>query len=211
MTKRHETYAALVQGRFYDPFSVLGPHKVGNARVVRTLQPQARTVDLIDGDGNLLAAMERVHADGLFAAAMPPRKRRYKLRVTLHDGDSVDIEDPYRFATTLGDLDLYLLGEGSDRKIYEKLGSKICRIDGISGTRFAVWAPNAGRVSVVGDFCHWDGRYFPMRSLGNSGVWEVFIPGLEGGTLYKYELKNAHGTKWLATAKQVQVWREKFW
>jgi 1,4-alpha-glucan branching enzyme len=195
MTKRHETYAALVQGRFYDPFSVLGPHKVGNARVVRTLQPQARTVDLIDGDGNLLAAMERVHADGLFAAAMPPRKRRYKLRVTLHDGDSVDIEDPYRFATTLGDLDLYLLGEGSDRKIYEKLGSKICRIDGISGTRFAVWAavwaPNASRVSVIGDFNDWDGRRHVMRLHPANGIWEIFVPGVTAGARYtgKYSFR----------------------
>ena len=193
MTKRHETYAALVQGRFYDPFSVLGPHKVGNARVVRTLQPQARTVDLIDGDGNLLAAMERVHADGLFAAAMPPRKRRYKLRVTLHDGDSVDIEDPYRFATTLGDLDLYLLGEGSDRKIYEKLGSKICRIDGISGTRFAVWAPNASRVSVIGDFNDWDGRRHVMRLHPANGIWEIFVPGVTAGSRYKYELLDQEG------------------
>ena len=111
----------------------------------------------------------------------------------MHDGDSVDIEDPYRFATTLGDLDLYLLGEGSDRKIYEKLGSKICRIDGISGTRFAVWAPNASRVSVIGDFNDWDGRRHVMRLHPANGIWEIFVPGVTAGARYKYELLDQDG------------------
>jgi 1,4-alpha-glucan branching enzyme len=193
MATQQDTYAALVQGRYYDPFSALGPHKVGNSRIVRTLQPHAQTVDLVDGDGKLLAAMERVHPDGLFAAAMPPRKRRYKLRITLHNGTRFDIEDPYRFPATLGDLDLYLLGEGSDRKIYRKLGSQICRIDKIDGTRFAVWAPNASRVSVIGDFNNWDGRRHVMRLHPANGIWEIFIPGVGAGARYKYELLDKHG------------------
>jgi len=193
MSEQSATYAALVQGRYYDPFAVLGLHRVGNLRVVRTLQPQAQSVDLVDGSGKMLAIMERVHADGLFAAVMPSRKRRYKLRITTHNGDVYDMEDCYRFPTTLGDLDLYLLGEGSDRQIYNKLGSQLRNIDGVSGTRFAVWAPNASRVSVIGDFNDWDGRRHVMRLHPANGIWEIFIPGIAAGARYKYELLDREG------------------
>ncbi len=193
MSSQSETYAALVRGSYYDPFSILGLHRVGNLRVVRTLQPQAQSVDLVDGDGEFLAAMERVHPAGLFATAMPPRKRRYKLRITTHGGHIVDVEDPYRFPTTLGDMDLYLLGEGSDRQIYNKLGSQIREIEGIRGTRFAVWAPNATRVSVIGDFNDWDGRRHVMRLHPANGLWEIFIPGVGNGARYKYELLDRDG------------------
>jgi 1,4-alpha-glucan branching enzyme len=193
LAQHHETYAALVQGRHYDPFALLGVHRVGNVRVVRTMQPQAREVDLIDGDGKLLAPMERVHPDGLFTAVMPARKRRYKLRITTHGGDTYDAEDAYRFPTTLGEMDLYLLGEGSDRMIYRKLGARILEIERVSGTRFAVWAPNASRVSVIGDFNDWDGRRHVMRLHPANGIWEIFIPGVGEGRRYKYELLDADG------------------
>jgi 1,4-alpha-glucan branching enzyme len=120
-----DVYAALVSGRHNDPFGVLGAHRVGAARIVRTLQPHAKSVAIIDASGDVLTAMERVHPGGIFAAFMPPRLRRYRLRITTTAGDAHDIEDPYRFAQTLGDLDLYLLGEGSDKNIYSKLGAQV--------------------------------------------------------------------------------------
>ncbi|HSN51572.1 MAG TPA: 1,4-alpha-glucan branching enzyme, partial [Woeseiaceae bacterium] len=163
-TKNNEAeYAALAGGRHGDPFGILGVHQAGSSRIVRTLQPHAERVAIIDSEGTVLAAMERVHPDGIFAALMPPRLRHYRLRLTTRGGDTLDIEDPYRFPTTLGDLDLYLFGEGSDRQIYAKLGAQPRTVLGISGTRFAVWAPNASRVSVIGDFNDWDGRRHAMR------------------------------------------------
>ncbi len=187
---QHNTaaFAALVEGRHNNPFAMLGIHRVGRVRIVRTLQPQAQSVDLIDGDGELLATMEQIHSGGLFAAVMPARKRRYRLRITLPGGDVEEIEDCYRFSTTLGDLDLYLLGEGSDRNIYRKLGSQLHELSGVSGTRFAVWAPNASRVSVIGNFNDWDGRHHVMRLHPANGIWEIFIPGIVAGAHYKYEL-----------------------
>ena len=101
--------------------------------------------------------------------------------------------DAYSFLPTLGETDLFLFGKGDERRIYDKLGAQLRVIDGVPGTSFAVWAPNAQRVSVVGDFNGWDGRCHPMRLLGSSGVWELFVPGLGEGTLYKYEVKNVHG------------------
>jgi len=185
--------SALVRGRYRDPFAALGLHKEGRNRIVRTFQPQARSVVLIGADGNTLDEMQRIHADGLFEAIMPPRKRHYALRVTTHDGTTSDHEDPYRFVSSLGDLDLYLLGEGSDQKIYDKLGARVLTLEGIKGTRFAVWAPNASRVSVIGDFNDWDGRRHCMRLHPGNGIWEIFLPGVVGGARYKFELLDMNG------------------
>ena len=109
------------------------------------------------------------------------------------------MRDGYSFLPTLGEVDLHLFGEGNDRRIYDKLGAQLRVIDGVPGTSFAVWAPNARRVSVVGEFNGWDGRYHPMRLLGASGVWELFVPGVGEGTLYKYEIQNAQGDLTLKT------------
>ena len=188
-----DVFAALVQGRHSDPFSVLGVHRAGDTRIARTFQPQAKNVQLIDGDGGVIAGMERVHEDGLFAAVMPPRKRYYLLRVTTFDGVSSEFEDPYRFPSSLGDLDLYLLGEGSDLRIYDKLGADVQSLAGVNGTRFAVWAPNASRVSVIGDFNGWDGRRHSMRLHPGNGIWEIFLPGVAGGARYKYEMLDQNG------------------
>jgi len=186
-------YAALVAGRHGDPFGVLGVHQTGDTRVIRTFQPHAERVQVIDTSGESLATMERVHPDGVFAAVMPQRLRHYRLRITTTVGNVLDIEDPYRFGQTLGDLDLYLFGEGSDKQIYAKLGAQPHTIAGIAGTRFAVWAPNASRVSVVGDFNDWDGRRHVMRLHPGNGLWEIFIPGVGTGAKYKFELLNRAG------------------
>ncbi|MDJ0910812.1 MAG: 1,4-alpha-glucan branching protein GlgB [Woeseiaceae bacterium] len=186
--KNADQFTAVVRGQHDNPFSILGPHKSGNARVVRTFQPHASQVELVDGEGELLAPMERVDPGGLFTAFLPPRKRRYLLRITDGFGNVTTIEDCYRLPSTLGDMDLYLLGEGSDKRIYEKLGAQIRNFDGIDGVRFAVWAPNASRVSVVGDFNQWDGRCHVMRLHPGNGLWEIFVPHVGQGVKYKFEI-----------------------
>ena len=184
---------ALATGRHNNPFAFLGLHRGKSGRVVRTLQPGAKAVDLVDGKGNTLAPMRRIHDIGLFEAPMPARRRRYALKVTWQSGDIQLTEDPYRFPSTLGEMDLYLLGEGSDKNVYRKLGAHPKTVDGIDGTRFAVWAPNASRVSVVGDFNSWDGRRHVMRLHPGNGIWEMFLPGVGNGALYKYEITDANG------------------
>ncbi len=184
---------ALAQGRHHDPFALLGLHQENGTRIVRTLQPGARSVELVDADGDVMGALEREPYDGLFCGPMPPRRRVYRLRITWGDGTVQDIEDPYRFPSSLGELDLYLLGEGSDKAIYRKLGAQLRTLLGVAGTRFAVWAPNASRVSVVGDFNSWDGRRHVMRLHPGNGIWEIFIPDVGRGALYKFEVTDARG------------------
>lgn len=191
--RKTEQYEALVNGRHNNPFAVLGLQQSPAGRVVRTLQPGATRVELVARDGGKIASMRRIHKGGLFEAAMPPRKRSYALRVTWAPGDSQVIEDPYRFPSTLGELDLYFLGEGSDRYVYQKLGAHPKTVSGVPGTRFAVWAPNASRVSVVGDFNNWDGRRHVMRLHPGNGIWEIFMPGVGNGALYKFEISDASG------------------
>jgi 1,4-alpha-glucan branching enzyme len=191
--RKNSEYESLVDGRHNNPFRILGLQRSGRGRVVRTLLPAAKAVDLVEHNGNKLATMRRIHDGGLFEATMPPRKRSYALRVTWESGETQVIEDPYRFPSTLGELDLYLLGEGSDAYIYQKLGAHPRTIGGVAGTRFAVWAPNASRVSVVGDFNAWDGRRHVMRLHPGNGIWEIFLPGVGNGALYKYEISDADG------------------
>ena len=186
-------FDALAEGRHNNPFAILGVHVADGRRVVRTFQPQARHVSLIDADGKALAAMERVHEEGVFAAPMPPRIRRYGLRIELPGGDRYDMDDPYRFESSLGEVDLYLLGEGSHQNIFSILGAHCVRLAGVRGCRFAVWAPSASRVSVVGDFNDWDGRRHVMRLHPGNGLWEIFIPGVDAGRKYKFELLDAGG------------------
>ncbi|MBT8082494.1 MAG: 1,4-alpha-glucan branching protein GlgB [Gammaproteobacteria bacterium] len=188
-----ESLEALARGRHSDPFALLGVHSDNGTRVVRTLQPGAQAVQLVDNHSNVLADLKPGKYDGLFAAPMPPRLRTYRLRVTWADGNIQEVEDPYRFPSTLGEIDLYLLGEGSDRYVYRKLGAHPVTHLGVDGTRFAVWAPNASRVSVVGDFNSWDGRRHVMRLHPGNGIWEIFIPGVANGALYKYEILDAKG------------------
>ncbi|SNB68452.1 1,4-alpha-glucan branching enzyme [Arboricoccus pini] len=187
--------AALVEGRHGDPFAILGMHG-GNGQplVVRTFQPGARAVRVLAGEA-LVAELTQTHAAGFFEGEIPLRQEpfAYRLRIAWAVGES-EIEDPYRFGNILGEMDVYLLREGTHRKLYEKLGAHPSEMDGVAGTSFAVWAPSAQRVSVVGGFNYWDGRRHPMRNRIECGVWELFIPGVGEGELYKYEIIGADGT-----------------
>ncbi len=150
-------------------------------------------MDLMLDEGVDGLRMQRVHESGIFEIPMPARRRRYRFRLNFHDGSSRIIEDPYRFPSVLGDLDLYLIGQGSHRDIFKKLGAHPIRLTGIDGTSFAVWAPNASRVSVIGEFNDWDGRCHVMRLHPGNGIWEIFIPGVKHGAKYKFEMLDKHG------------------
>jgi 1,4-alpha-glucan branching enzyme len=174
-----------------DPHRVLGAHEADDGGVVvRTYRPDARAVRVQP------AGVEAKLKDpaGLWEALLPKAKLplEYELEVEYADG-TFTVRDPYAFLPTLGDLDLHLLQEGQLEQLYEKLGAHVRDIDGVTGTAFAVWAPNARSVSVVGDFNSWDGRLHPMRSLGSSGIWELFVPGIEEGSAYKYEIRTKEG------------------
>ncbi|MCA1908700.1 MAG: 1,4-alpha-glucan branching protein GlgB [Magnetospirillum sp.] len=197
MTKAHpntlETAAiqAVVGGTHGDPFAVLGPHHGSDGWHLRVFAPEASRVWAVGPAGEVELA--RLHDDGFFAAALSDSlAASYRLRLEI-GGRKVEREDPYRFGPLLGDLDIHLLVEGRHLRTFEKLGAHLAVVDGVSGTHFAVWAPNAKRVSVVGDFNGWDGRRHPMRLRHDAGIWELFIPGLGNGTLYKYELIGVHG------------------
>ena len=193
---------ALLEGRHGAPHEVLGPHSatVGGTLgvVIRVLQPDAADCYVLR-EG--VATAMRSEGDGLFSVFLPgaPLPLRYSLRFLAADGRAWERGDPYRFAPTVGDMDLYLFREGTHRRLWTMLGAHPRTVDGDDGTAFAVWAPNAERVSVVGDWCNWDGRVFPMRRLADSGVWELFIPGVGENALYKFELRTREGLPRLKT------------
>ena len=189
------TIRAIVRGECRDPFAFLGPHVVRRGRrsavVVRTFLPTAEEIVVVpQAEGVPPGPMTRIHPAGLFEAVFPDRGDPfpYQLEVLDRGGITSRREDPYRFSSTLSDFDLHLLGEGTHYRAYEKLGSHLLDQGGVPGVRFAVWAPNARRVSVVGDWNGWDGRVHPMRLHPGNGLWEIFLPGLVEGVLYKYEI-----------------------
>jgi 1,4-alpha-glucan branching enzyme len=195
--------AALAEGRHSDPFALLGPHETDNGYLVRTIQPAARAVDLRIVATGELRPMRRLlggifegplHAGGPERSAPPETPLPdYRLRVTSGAGHVVEIDDPYRYGSLLTDYDLHLFAEGTHYRAYEKLGAHRLRAGSTVGVHFAVWAPNADRVSVIGDFNGWDGRVHPMRRLVPSGVWELFIPELADGEKYKFEIRTRTG------------------
>lgn len=190
-----EVIDALFDGHFSDPFSVLGMHVTGAGLEVRALLPDATEVWVVEpATGRRVAKLECQDPRGFFSAVLRRRKNafRYRLLVTWHGQQNL-IDDPYRFGPLLPELDSWLLSEGTHLRPYETLGAHPATIDGVSGTRFCVWAPNARRVAVVGDFNYWDDRRHPMRLRKESGIWELFIPGAWQGQLYKYQLRDAHG------------------
>jgi 1,4-alpha-glucan branching enzyme len=186
-----EAIEALVKGRHGDPFALLGPHLSASGPVIRAFLPGAAQVAAYAPTGEFLAEFRRVHEDGLFEASLaaPPN---YRLCIDWH-GVVQETEDPYAFSPLLGALDVHLLAEGKHRRIGECLGAQPMEVGGIAGVRFAVWAPNARRVSMIGDFNAWDGRRNPMRFRIECGVWEIFVPRLVAGEPYKYEILGADG------------------
>ncbi len=190
---------SLVQLTHQSPHTLLGMHPLGDQSglVVRALLPDAKkvVVEPVHEKDQPAFELKRIPKTDVFEGLtkLAHRVYAYDLVITDKKGQVRRTRDAYSFLPTLGEADLYLFGKGDERKIYTKLGAQLRTIDGVPGTSFAVWAPNAQRVSVVGDFNHWDGRTHSMRLLGVSGVWEIFIPGVGQGTHYKFEIRDAHG------------------
>ena len=190
-----EVLGRLRAGTHHDPHSVYGTHRDGDGSVVRTMQPGAVSVEIDFGDRTV--PMEPV-SDGLFQAALPEAEvPDYRYRVAYADGHTRTVADGYRFLPTLGEVDLHLIGEGRHERLWDALGAHVRTYDSpggpVTGTSFAVWAPNARGVSVVGDFCGWNPVALPMRSIGSSGVWELFVPDVGDGAVYKYRVRGADG------------------
>ncbi|MGH3262060.1 MAG: GlgB N-terminal domain-containing protein, partial [Trebonia sp.] len=202
----------LVAGQHHDPHSVLGAHAVprtdpeagtgpeaGDCVAIRALRPLATSVTAVLADGSR-HPMAHQHL-GVFEVMLPGNTdsvRDYRLEVSYADGDLQLQDDPYRHLPTVGELDLYLIGEGRHEQLWHALGARVTESQGEAGTAFSVWAPNARGVRVAGDFNFWDGRAHPMRSLGGAGVWELFVPGVATGTRYKFSVCGPDG-----------AWREK--
>jgi 1,4-alpha-glucan branching enzyme len=203
-----EELDTIVAATHSEPFQVLGPHWVERngkpVLAIRVLYPGAREVHVLWRHGPVPFPANRIHPDGLFEAILPTEApglipgqsvhpSSYRLEITFADGTRVHKLDPYAFPPLLSDYDLHLLSEGTHYLNYEKLGAHVREVEGVKGIAFAVWAPNGRRVSVVGEFNAWDGRVHAMRSRGSSGVWEIFLPGLADGTLYKFEILSRIG------------------
>jgi 1,4-alpha-glucan branching enzyme len=184
-----EAYA-IVEGRHSDPFHYLGLHVEDDVPVVRVFLPEAEDVVVVDENGRQ-SELSRIHDAGLFEGRLQNGACRYRVRARYGE-TQVELEDPYRFPPVLSDLDLYLLGEGTHLHLYDKLGAHPMELEGIAGVAFAVFAPGARRVSVVGDFNLWDGRRHAMRVRGN-GFWEIFVPGAKAGDKYKFEIVAGNG------------------
>ena len=201
----HADFDALSGARHPNPFSVLGPHVEGEAVVIRTYQPSAERVYVVPRGGTaaLGGPSEMVrHRTGVFEAIFPDAKAifDYRLRIAYPGGFVAEIDDPYRYGRVITEYDVYLFSQGKHTRIYDKLGAHLMRIGEADGVHFAVWAPNADRVSVVGDFNSWDGRLHPMRRLGPTGIWEIFVPGIAEGDRYKFEIRSSlHGELLLKT------------
>ena len=203
MPVSRDELARVVAGAHHDPHAILGPHVYDGCVTLRVLRPLAEKVWACVG-GAHGTKVELTHEyEGIWVGVLPGAQvPDYRLEVRYPGHPSVPADDPYRFLPTLGEIDLHLIGEGRHEELWKVLGAHVRTYDTasgpVTGTSFAVWAPNARGIRVVGDFNFWDGRAHPMRSLGSSGVWELFIPGVGDGTIYRYEILGADG-----------VWRQK--
>jgi 1,4-alpha-glucan branching enzyme len=218
---------SLLQAHLHDPFALLGLHRDGEQWVIRYFQPQATQISLADSTEGLFT---KIHPDGLFEYRSNSRPvTPYRVRIS-EGSASRDVYDPYQFPANISEQDIFLFGEGKLRQGYRMLGSHPVTISGVEGVRFAVWAPNAERVSVVGEFNNWDGRLYPMRLHGASGVWEIFIPEIRQHALYRFEIRNRNsgnvltktdpyaqgyesrpGTAALAAPAHNHQWRDSQW
>jgi 1,4-alpha-glucan branching enzyme len=192
----------VIYSDHHDPFRILGSHTIvrdgSTVVVVRSFLPLAESVSVIATEaetGGKEYPMEKIHKDGFFEVVITDRSQvfPYQLKMVTQDGRTEVFHDSYSFMPTLTDFDIYLFNAGDNHKIYEKLGAHYAEVNGIGGVQFAVWAPSARSVSVLGDFNHWDRRSHAMRVLGSSGIWEIFIPGLPEGALYKFEVTTQQG------------------
>ncbi len=185
---------AIVTGKHADPFSILGIQQVGEQWVARAFIPHAGAVTAIDRTGAPVGELERRHGGGFYEGIVAIDHRQPMSFRASNAGGSWDVADPYSFGPVLGPMDDYYIGEGSHLRLFDKLGAHSMEFEGVAGTHFAVWAPNASRVSVVGPFNDWDGRRHPMRRRLNIGIWEVFIPHVGPGEIYKYEIVSNDGS-----------------
>ncbi|WP_020401409.1 1,4-alpha-glucan branching protein GlgB [Kordiimonas gwangyangensis] len=187
-TLNQDELEALARGRHAEPFACLGRHPYEGGTIIRSFVPGAETMEVCTRSGSTsLVKLRRIHDAGIFEGQLAPSKAKggYRLKVGAH-GNSWFYDDPYQYGPTVGDLDLHLLSEGTHERVFTCLGAHVCEHEGIAGTRFAVWAPGASRVALVGDFNHWNSAQHVMRCRGASGVWELFIPGIGDGAHYKF-------------------------
>ena len=195
MADLNKKYKKIINGTCFNPFALLGTHSDDAGYwEITTFQPVAESVWVVLKGRKDPLSMKKIIQDGIFSIKIKRKaKPEYSFDVKGFDGSMWREEDPYSFLPILTEYDLYLFNEGNHFRIFEKLGSHIMESEGKSGVHFAVWAPNAQRVSVVGDFNSWDGRRHQMRVMGSSGVWEIFLPGLGEGEKYKYEIRTQSG------------------
>ena len=192
-----ENIRKIVTGKCSDPFAVLGIHclkdKSGTHVEVRVFMPEASEAWVVDEQSGQAYPMEKIHKQGFFLLSLERQEVfPYHIRAKGPDGGISAKKDPYAFGRVLTDYDLHLIGEGNHYNNYEKLGAHLTEIDGVHGVHFAVWAPNATTVSVIGDFNRWESRTHLMRSLGLSGIWEIFIPGVGKGEVYKFYIRSRY-------------------
>ncbi len=192
---RSKDILMICNASHHDPFAVLGPHNTSSGKCsVRCFLPGADRVDVLNTNGTPLGALTQRDTSGFFEGLVALKVGEpYKLNIAWASGHADTLHDPYRFGLVLGEMDVWLLGEGTHLRPFEVLGAQPASMDGVTGTRFAVWAPNASRVSVVGDFNLWDGRRHPMRLRRECGVWELFLPDVSKGARYKYEIRTQNG------------------
>jgi 1,4-alpha-glucan branching enzyme len=186
----------LLHAEHDDPFGVLGLHRIDQVWVVRSLRPDAKELAIVDRHNvERRFPAPRIAEEGLFEAQLEgvSEALEYLVELTTWSGETFQISDPYSYGPILGELDMHLYKVGNHYEIYEKLGAHLTEIKGLAGVSFAVWAPNAQRVSVVGDFNGWDGRTHQMRKRIEAGIWEIFIPGVGENDRYKYEVRNCFG------------------